>query len=79
MKALIYYYSKYKNNTKKIAEAMAKTIGGELIYSEKLTNIDTKDYDLIGFGSDVYVRFKLFNKKAVEILTSKGAVAKGNF
>lgn len=54
MEALIIYYSKYKENTKRIAEIIAEVIGAELIKSENLNAIETANYDLIGFGSGVY-------------------------
>lgn len=110
MKSLIIYYSKYNNNTEKVAKAIADKINADLI---NLNNPDRVDFDIgnysiIGFGSGVYneslsptlfnlieklnlkeknvfvfstscVGFKLYNKKLIKILVSKGAICKGSF
>lgn len=110
MKTLIVYYSKYNNNTEKIAKMFADKINADLISLKDLsaTSVETESYDLVGFGSGVYnedlsptiydfvekldledknvfvfstscVGFKLYNKKLVKMLSSKGAVCIGNF
>lgn len=75
MKSLIIYYSKYNNNTEKIAKIFADKTNADLIKindSEPI-NISTENYSLIGFGSGVYnesLSPKLFN--IVEKLNLKG-------
>ncbi|PRR69133.1 flavodoxin domain-containing protein [Clostridium thermopalmarium] len=57
MKSLIIYFSTYKNNTEKIAKVFANKINADLISLKNLENIEeieTDNYDLIGFGSGVY-------------------------
>lgn len=56
MKSLINYYSKYNNNTEKIAKVFADALSADLIKinDSETINIDTDNYDLIGFGSGVY-------------------------
>lgn len=54
MKSLIIYYSKYNNNTEKIAKAFADNINSDLINLNNSYDIDIANYDLIGFGSGVY-------------------------
>ncbi len=74
MKSLIIYYSKYNNNTEKVAKAIADKINADLI---NLNNPDRVDFDIgnysiIGFGSGVYnesLSPTLFN--LIEILNLK--------
>lgn len=57
MKALIIYYSQYKNNTKEIAQLFARKMDCELVNVKDIkdiNNINIEKYDLIGFGSGVY-------------------------
>jgi flavodoxin len=54
MKTLIVYCSKYKNNTKEIAQVFANEIDTDLININDHNDIDINAYDLIGFGSGVY-------------------------
>jgi flavodoxin len=54
MKTLIVYCSKYKNNTKQIAQVFANEIDTDLININDHNDIDINAYDLIGFGSGVY-------------------------
>lgn len=54
MKSLIIYVSSYKNNTEKIAKVFADKINADLINLKSLKEIETDNYDLIGFGSGVY-------------------------
>ena len=110
MKSLIIYYSKYNNNTEKIAMIFADKINADLVNlnNSDSINIDIENYNLIGFGSGVYnenlspilfntveklnlkgknvfvfstscVGFKLYNKKLIKILKSKGAICNGSF
>lgn len=110
MKSLIIYYSKYNNNTEKIAKVFADKINADLINlnNQVIADFDMADYSIIGFGSGVYneslspalfnlveklnlkeknvfvfstscVGFKLYNKKLIKLLVSKGAICKGSF
>lgn len=54
MKSLIIYFSSYKNNTEKIAKVFADKINADLINLKNIKEIETDNYDLIGFGSGVY-------------------------
>ena len=51
---IIIYESIYKGNTKKIAEAMAHTIGCKIATAKEALNIDLSQYKTIGLGSGVY-------------------------
>ncbi len=58
MKALIIYCSQYKHNTEKIARLFAQKMDCELINMKDIkntSNINIDKYDLIGFGSGVYM------------------------
>lgn len=55
MKTLIIYCSQHKSNTEKIANVFKEKCGCNLINVKKYRNINLEDYDLIGFGSGVYV------------------------
>ncbi|NLP35082.1 MAG: flavodoxin [Clostridiales bacterium] len=57
MKSLIIYCSDYKNNTGRVSQVFAEKIDCELIKLKNVSdihNIDTANYDIIGFGSGVY-------------------------
>lgn len=54
MKTLIVYVSIHHGNTKKLAEAMAEVLDGELIRPSEVGINKLSDYDLIGFGSGIY-------------------------
>lgn len=54
MKSLIIYFSSHKNNTEKIAKVFADKVNADLINLKNLREIETDNYDLIGFGSGVY-------------------------
>ena len=54
MKSLIVYKSFHHNNTKKVAETMAESIGADIFAVDELKEIDVSEYDLIGFGSGIY-------------------------
>jgi len=55
MKTLIIYKSVHHGNTKKIAEAMAEELGADLAELDQAKNYNFADYDLIGFGSGIYM------------------------
>lgn len=58
MKALIICKSVHHGNTRKIADAMARALGAELVEPENVTAERIAGYDLIGFGSGIY-RFRM--------------------
>jgi len=55
MKTLIIYKSIHHGNTKKIAEVMAKELEADLVELDQAKNYNFADYDLIGFGSGIYM------------------------
>ena len=72
MKALIIYCSEYRNNTEKIARIFAEKTRCELMNIKDVQDINTGNYNLIGFGSGVYresLSLKLF--RLVERLNLK--------
>lgn len=72
MKTLIIYCSEYKKNTEKIANIFKEKAECDLVNIKKFKNTNLENYDLIGFGSGVYVESlspKLF--KIVEKLDLK--------
>jgi flavodoxin len=84
MKSLIIYSSDYMKNTEKIARIFSEKIHSELISIGNASNINIKSYDLIGFGSGVYMEslspklFKLIDKldlrgKDVFVFSTSGA------
>jgi flavodoxin len=55
MKALIIYISVHHGNTGKIARAMAESLDAELLKPGEVDITTLPEYDLIGFGSGIYV------------------------
>jgi flavodoxin len=56
MKTLIITTSVHHGNTRKIADAMAETLGAEVVQPNKVTPEQLAMYDLVGFGSGIYFR-----------------------
>lgn len=54
MKALIIYKSVHHGNTKKVAEAIAGTLGAKLATPGEVDVNGLGEYDLIGFGSGIF-------------------------
>lgn len=54
MKALIICQSFHHGNTKKIAEALAQTLGARIVNPGEVNDAMLYDHDLIGFGSGIY-------------------------
>ena len=54
MKSALVLYSYHHNNTKKIADSIAKILDAEIKEPQKLNLEDLREYDLIGFGSGIY-------------------------
>lgn len=73
MKSLIIYCSDYKNNTERIAQMFAEKINSDLINVRNFRDVDLEKYNLIGFGSGVYIE-KLSPKlyKLVDKMDLKG-------
>ncbi len=64
MKTLIVFFSPHKGNTKKIAKVIGKVLKAKLIEPDKIEKEKLSDYDLIGFGSGIYIgkhHRKIFN------------------
>ena len=55
MKTLIVCYSYHHNNTQKVAQTIAGVIGAEVKTPKQTNPSDLKDYDLVGFGSGIYM------------------------
>ena len=55
MKALIVCYSYHHNNTYKVAEAIAGVIYGENKTPQQVDPAELAAYDLVGFGSGIYM------------------------
>jgi flavodoxin len=54
VKTLIVYHSMHHQNTKMIAEVMAKILQADLVEVDKVDENTIANYDLIGFGSGIY-------------------------
>lgn len=55
MKSIIIYSSIHHKNTFKIARAMAEVLDCSIIRTEDVKIEELKEYDLIGFGSGIYL------------------------
>ncbi len=55
MDTLIIYASIHHKNTKKIAQAIHKKLGGRLVSVDQVDKGDIENADLIGFGSGIYM------------------------
>ncbi len=55
MKTLIIYISIHHSNTERIAKAMAEILDAKLVKSNEVHINDLLEYDLIGFGSGIYL------------------------
>ena len=54
MKSLIVLVSYHHNNTRKIAEVIAKVINAEIKTPQQINLEELNQYDLVGFGSGIY-------------------------
>lgn len=54
MRAAIVYESLHHGNTKEVAEAMAATIGANLVRLRDRRKADLQEFDLVGIGSGIY-------------------------
>lgn len=55
MKILLVVESKHQNNTLKVARSMQKAADMEIIDTKQAANIDFHQYDIVGFGSGIYM------------------------
>lgn len=55
MRSLIIYVSVHHKNTEKVAKVLAKTLKADLIDLAKQAPKKLADYDLVGFGSGIYM------------------------
>jgi len=55
MKALIIYISVHHGNTERVAKVMANILDADLLQVNQVDASMLKQYDLIGFGSGIYV------------------------
>lgn len=54
-KTILFYYSIHHENTKTIAEAVAKATGVRIVRIPAKESFDLSEYDLVGFASGVYM------------------------
>jgi len=54
MKSLIVCYSYHHNNTRKVAEAMAKVLDAPVKTPQQTSPEELQQFDLVGFGSGIY-------------------------
>lgn len=52
-KCLIIVYSYHHENTLKVAQAMAETLGAHVVSPENMEGVEIRDYDLVGFGAGI--------------------------
>lgn len=64
MKILVILNSTHRQNSKKIAEAMAETANLTIVDVTEAEHINVGDYDIVGYGSGVYAG--KFGKKIVK-------------
>lgn len=55
MKAIVIYKSVHHGNTKKIAQILANELGAQILEVDKAKKDFLEDFDLIGFGSGIYM------------------------
>ena len=55
MRAVVVYISIHKGNTRKIGEIIAERLGARLIKAAEADVKDLLNYDLLGFGSGIYL------------------------
>jgi len=55
MRAVVVYMSVHKGNTRKIGEVIAERLGGKFIKAVEADVKDLLNYDLLGFGSGIYI------------------------
>jgi flavodoxin len=55
MKTLIICKSVHHGNTEKVAKAMAEVLGAKIAQPEEIDPATLAEYDLIGFGSGIYL------------------------
>jgi flavodoxin len=90
-KVLIIYFSFHHKNTEKIAKVMAGVLGAELVEVNKAKPENILNYDLVGFGSGVYMwkhhrflfdflkKIDLANGKKCFIFSTSGALGGKRF
>ena len=77
MRILLIYTSIHHDNTKKIAQMMAKTVEAELFEANEKDNFCIEQYDLIGFGSGIY--FGKHHKRLFQIIEHAPVMGKDVF
>jgi flavodoxin len=53
MNCLLVVYSYHHNNTQKVAEVFAKTLGAEIVTPQQTDPNKLRDYDLVGLGAGI--------------------------
>lgn len=54
MKIIVFINSTHRQNTMKIAEAMAEAVPITIVDVKDANNYNVRDYDIVGFGSGIY-------------------------
>ena len=54
MKSLLIVFSYHHNNTRKIAEVIAKVLDAKIMKPQEINPEELQEYDLVGFGSGIY-------------------------
>ncbi len=54
VKSLVIVFSYHHNNTEKVANVIAKTLGAEVKTPKQVRPGEIAEYDLVGFGSGIY-------------------------
>lgn len=66
MKILVVVKSKHRQNTLKVAEAMAEAAPLTIVEYENISSYNLNDYDIVGFGSGIYAG--KFNKAIINLI-----------
>lgn len=66
MKTLIIYTSVHHSNTEKIGKVIAESLNADMVKAENLNLDDLSGYDLIGFGSGIYM--SKFHKSITDLI-----------
>jgi len=77
MRTLVIYSSYHHGNTKKVADVIAKVLGGELAKPDEVDVSSLSKYDLICFGSGIY--FGKHDKTLFELVEKMPPLKKNVF
>lgn len=72
MRTLIIYTSVHHGNTRKIVQAMANSINADIVDAAEFDLNNLKNFDLIGFGSGIYM--SKFHKNILDLIENMSLV-----